>query len=245
MKSNVEWALFRDLESGERYRVTDNNCSNGFCAGRSCDCCVVGEHLNFNEYEKCSDWVKDHPLEAAEGMGYEFVCRKLEDGRLETREDLEKEKGEVGSEGNSEGNSEDPFKELPFLCRWLKVNPGAVIRANGLDWLIEKDGTLSFVNGGRVWSIECQALYKILEYPELVEVMQNGLTEEEKETLEWLRKFLPSECIVRPGEGDYWLEIMNGEGKFILRIKRDLFPSLRQGWTLFVDRGELVMDRER
>ena len=244
MKSDVEWALFRNPESGERYRVTDNNCSNGFCAGRSCDCCVVGEHLNFNEYEKCSDWVKDHPLEAAEGMDYEFVCRKLEDGTMETREDLEKEKGEVGSEENSEKNSEDPFKELPFLCRWLKVNPGAVIRVNGLDWLIEKDGTLSFVNGGRVWSTECQALYKILEYPELVEVVQNGLTEEEKETLEWLRKFLPLECIVRPGEGDYWLEIMNGEGKFILRIKRDLFPSLRQGWTLFVDRGELVMDRE-
>ena len=243
-KSNVEWARFRNPESGEEYIIVNDDCIAYFCDCRVCDYCVVNEHIKSKEYENCSDWIKDHPLEAAKGMGYEFVCRKWKDGRMETREDLEKEEGEVGSEGNSEENSEDPFKELPFLCRWLKMKPGTVIRVNGWDWLIEKDGTLSFVNGGRVWFTECQALYKILEYPELVEVVQNGLMEEEKETLEWLRKFLPSECIVRPGEGDYWLEIMTGEGKFILRIKRDLFPSLKQGWTLFVDGGELVMDRE-
>ena len=178
MSSNVEWAVFRDPRNREEYTVTDNNCSKGFCIGRSCDCCIVGGLLDYNEYEKCSDWVKDHPLEAAEGMGYEFQYRKLKDGTIETKEDLEKEK-------NKNADS------LPFLCRWLTLKPGTVIRVDNWDWEIWDDGTLQLVGGGVNRLAEVQTLYKILEHPELVEVAQREITESELETLSWLRKFLP------------------------------------------------------
>ena len=91
--SNVEWAVFRDPRNREEYTVTDSGCIKGFCADRDCDRCVVSRYLDYdNEYVKCSDWVKNHPLESAEEMGYEFVSRKWRDGRMETRADLEREK---------------------------------------------------------------------------------------------------------------------------------------------------------
>lgn len=231
IKSNVEWALFKDPESGERYTVKDNNCSNGFCVGRSCDYCVVGENLNFNEYEKCSDWVKDHPLEAAKGMGYEFVCRKWKDGRMETREDLEREK-------NKNTNS------LPFLCRWLKMQPGTVIRVDNWDWEIWGDGTLRLVGGGVNSVVEVQTLYKILEHPELVEVAQREITEAELETLGWLRKFLPTGWI-RMNDEENGLEVLDGQGDgVVLTISTSLFPSVKPGWPLSVENGKMVKNRE-
>lgn len=231
MKSNVEWALFRDPESGEEHKVTDNNCIQGFCASRDCAQCVVNEHIDFKEYKKCSDWVKAHPLEAAEGMGYEFVCRKWKDGTMEG-----KGKGMV-----TEGTSE----KLPFLCQWLHVAPETIIRVDGWDWKIWYDGTLILIGGGINRLAEVQTLYKILEHPELVEMVKRELTNEEKETLEWLRKFVPEGSQVSWDEEEEWLEVKDGGGvKVVLKIVPSLFPSLKPGWTLFVDRGELVMDKE-
>lgn len=232
MRDRVEWALFRDPRSGEEYTVTDGDCSNGFCAGYSCHRCVVSRHLNYNnEYETCSDWVKDHPLEAAEGMGCEFVSRKWKDGRMETREDLEREKNK-----NADG--------LPFLCRWLTMQPGTVIRVDYWDWEILDDGTLRLVGGGVNRLAEVQTLYKILEHLELVEVAQREITEAESETLSWLRKFLPRGW-VRMNDEENGLEVLEGQGKYvILTISTSLFPSVKSGWSLSVENGKMVRDRE-
>lgn len=222
MNSKVSWAKFKNPKTDKEFIVRDNNCGHDFCYGIECNECYVNWHIVSEE--NCSDWVKEHPLEAAEGMGYEFLCRGWEDGRVETREDLE---------------------SLFFLCRWLKVQPGAIIRVNGWDWRVENDGTLDPVDGGTVWSTECQALYKILEHPELVEVVNMGLTEEEKETLGWLRKFVPAGSLVRWGEKEEWLEVTDSRGiEVILTIMPSLFPSLKPGWILHVTSGDLVMDRE-
>lgn len=232
MKSRVEWALFRDPRSGGEYTVTNNDCSKGFCVGYSCNCCVVSKHLNDNnEYESCSDWVKDHPLEAAEGIGYEFVSRKWEDGRIETREDLEREKNK---------NSDS----LPFLCRWLTMKPGTVIRVDSWDWEILDDGTLRLVGGGVNRLAEVQTLYKILEHPELVEVAQREITEVELETLGWLRKFLPRGWI-KMNDKENGLDVLDGHGKYVvLTISTSLFPSVKSGWLLSVENGKMVKDRE-
>ena len=85
--------------------------------------------------------------------------QKMEDGRMETRAGLEREKTE---------NADN----LPFLCRWLTMQPGTVIRVDYWDWEILDDGTLRLVGGGVNRLAEVQALYKILEHPELVEVAQ-------------------------------------------------------------------------
>lgn len=231
MSSKVEWALFRDPRSGEEHTVTDNDCSKSFCVGRGCDYCMVGRHLGYNEYVKCSDWVKDHPLEAAEGMGYEFVCRRWEDGRMDTREDLEREKDKNAD-------------SLPFLCRWLKMKPGTVIRVDNWDWEIGDDGTLRLVGGGINSVAEVQTLYKILEHPELVEVAQREITEAELETLSWLRKFLPRGWI-RMNDEENGLEVLDGQGKWVvLIISTSLFPSVKSGWLLGVENGKMVRDRE-
>lgn len=231
MRSKVEWALFRDPRNGKEYTVTNGNCSGGFCADYCCNCCVVNEHIISKEYEMCSDWVKDHPLEAAKGMGYEFVSRKWEDGRMETREDLEREKDK-----NVDG--------LPFLCRWLTMKPGTVIRVDSRDWEILDDGTLRLVGGGVTRLAEVQTLYKILEHPELVEVVQREITEAESETLSWLRKFLPRGW-VRMNDKENGLEVLEGHGKFvILTISTSLFPSVKPGWLLGVENGKMVRDRE-
>ena len=74
MSSNVEWARFRDIETGKEF-VVEGKCSNCFCLKITCGECCVYQH-NLDENVPCSDWVKEHPLEAAEGMGYEFVCRR-------------------------------------------------------------------------------------------------------------------------------------------------------------------------
>ena len=228
MRDRVEWALFRNPVSGEEYTVTNNDCGKGFCVGYDCDRCVVNRHL---DYEKCSDWVKDHPLEAAEGMGYEFVSRKWTDGRMETREDLEREKNK---------NSDS----LPFLCRWLTMKPGAVIRVDNWDWEICDDGTLRLVGGHINSQAEVQALYKILEHPELVEVAQREITESELETLSWLRKFLPRGWI-RMNDEENGLEVLDGQGKWVvLTISTSLFPSVKSGWLLGVENGKMVRDRE-
>ena len=229
--SNVEWAVFRDPRNREEYTVTDNDCIKGFCASRSCDCCIVGDHLDYDEYGKCSDWVKDHPLEAAEGMGYKFVSRRWKDGRMETREDLEREKNK-----NADG--------LPFLCRWLTMQPGTVIRVDYWDWEILDDGTLRLVGGGVNRLAEVQALYKILEHPELVEVAQREITESELETLSWLRKFLPRGWI-RMNDKENGLEVLDGHGKWVvLTISTSLFPSVKSGWLLSVENEKMVMDKE-
>lgn len=229
--SNVEWAVFRDPKNREEYTVTDNDCIKGFCAGHDCDRCVVSGLLDYNEYVKCSDWVKDHPLEAAEGMGYEFRCRKLKDGTIEIKEDLER----------AENKNTD---SLPFLCRWLTMKPGTVIRVDNWDWEICDDGTLRLV-GGHINSVaEVQALYKILEHPELVEVAQREITEVELETLSWLRKFLPRGW-VRMNDEENGLEVLDGQGKWVvLTISASLFPSVKSGWLLSVENGKMVRDSE-
>ena len=232
MSSKVEWAVFRNPRNREEYTVTDSGCIKGFCADRDCDRCVVSRYLDYdNEYVKCSDWVKDHPLEAAEGMGYEFQYRKLKDGTIETKEDLEREK-------NKNPDS------LPFLCRWLTMKPGTVIRVDNWDWEILDNGTLRLV-GGHIDSVaEVQTLYKILEHPELVEVAQREITEAELETLSWLRKFLPRGW-VRMNDEENGLEVLDGQGKFVvLTISTSLFPSVKSGWLLNVENGKMVRDRE-
>ena len=223
--------MFRDPKNREEYTVTDNDCSKGFCRGHNCDLCVVGDHLDYDEYEyeKCSDWVKGHPLEAAEGMGYEFVSRRWKDGRMETREDLEREKNK-----NADG--------LPFLCRWLTMQPGTVIRVDYWDWEILDDGTLRLVGGGVNRLAEVQTLYKILEHPELVEVAQREITEAELETLSWLRKFLPRGWI-RMNDEENGLDVLDGQG-VVLTISTSLFPSVKSGWLLGVENGKMVRDRE-
>ena len=124
------------------------------------------------------------------------------------------------------------------------MKPGTVIRVDNWDWEIGDDGTLQLV-GGHINSVaEVQALYKILEHPELVEVAQREITEVELETLSWLRKFLPRGW-VRMNDEENGLEVLDGQGKWVvLTISTNLFPSVKSGWLLSVENGKMVRDRE-
>lgn len=63
---------FRNKMTGEIYDVAGSNgcVASGFCKGIKCAYCGISRKYSGT---RCSNWVNEHPQEAAELMGYEWI----------------------------------------------------------------------------------------------------------------------------------------------------------------------------
>lgn len=72
---------FRDPKTGEVYEVGNRDITDGFCSNISCGQCAI---YKICRHGNCTEWVMNHPAEAARLMGYEVVGESDHDAKADT-----------------------------------------------------------------------------------------------------------------------------------------------------------------
>lgn len=193
---------FRDLETGEAF---ENTCDDTTFCGQYIGCinCPVGNvKLNYD----CTEWVNEHPHEAARLMGYEVV--------EDEKEEIKMDKPRICEVLGMEVNQNFQFNDFPF--------------DEVKSYFIGTDGEIRNVHGGEVASSE---LCYIINHPDCI-IREPRWTEQEVERAKAIKMlYSEAESIEMYGFG---IRVFNRK-LVIATLDPSLFPSLRSNEIITLD----------
>lgn len=205
---------FRDLETGEAF---ENTCDDTTFCGQYIGCinCPVGNvKLNYD----CTEWVNEHPHEAARLMGYEVVEDEKEEIKMDKPRICEVLGVEVG----------EPFSIDGYLVDYgmVQVCEDGKIRRRCSDEIREVTG----MEVGH--KIGANALYYLLNHPD--HVRKPRWTEQEVEDAKYTKRILEVDVVSR-NEYGCGLVVSRNDRSVSFLINRDMFPSISPGQSVTLD----------
>ena len=236
---------FRNPETGEIFNSILLARAN-YCEypRKTCANCSIQKRRD----KWCSDWICEHPREAARLMGYEVVEEDghfTEDERKAYQdmlnragkptgvkiEDLMQDRDQSQKSRNSVAKKEEANMDKPRICEVLGVEIGQNFKLKGADmgFYVDRDGIVKREEDDA--SIGLPEICLMINHPDRI-IRKPRFTEQEVERAKAIRLIYPT--AYRLEEADPLIRVWDKEGKLLAHVDVNLFLSLKpeQSYTL-------------